>query len=353
MSDMSNPEPKIVPESTPFFTALIGTCSGTGIFPRLLGQSLWRVIFHLLLLTLLSTAAIVGAEIFRSGPKVSAYGSALDARFGKIILDNERGIVPERLPPADQRSFNIVDGIRFDYFPSSGDYPDPLNDPAQKDFLGIQWDSQMLLLWMKYGEKLYMVLPIVTPAAWEPMRAAGQPFEESLAAVRDRSKKLVFADSVNSSLWADGHKYLYAPFPAVQIFRETADSLVISELLNGWFYGGYITMTLAVGQTVTTLFFLVFVCSLFTFSTWIFASEPVKKYLSFGKILTVTLYAAFPGVVIATLWEMAGLRFLMLDYSQIMIYTLLIYSFAVQFRIQRFLNPPRPQNSRHRDPGED
>lgn len=331
-----------------FWKAVIGTCSGTAIFPVLLFQPLWRTLFHMILITLLSTVAVMIGAYITDKPEITEVGKALEARFGNIHI-SDKGIIPTKIPTVQERHFAVTDQLWLDYYPEKSEYSYTVEgkDPAAMSPMGIQWDPQMILFWIRTGSGYY-VMPIVTPREWDPIKNKYAPEEATLAGVRARTQNLVVkATQENDSRY-------FTPVAMMPTLKMDAQSVPFSEIVNQIFNIGYIGGQIGVMHTFSLLFVLGMICFFFAVSSWLFMAEPMRKKLSFFKILNITVYAAFPGVLIGTVWTIFNLSPWGIDGFQITIFALLGYSFAVNLSIQRFLNPPQKNpKSRYQDPEDD
>jgi hypothetical protein len=81
-----------------FFSALAGVCCGTGIFPGLRRNSSWRVVWHLVLMSLLCSS-LIGLRV--CGELRRAWAGAAErcvAEFGPRLRFSAAGARPERDP---------------------------------------------------------------------------------------------------------------------------------------------------------------------------------------------------------------------------------------------------------------
>lgn len=100
-----------------FLTALAGSCSGTSVFSRLRSQSWVRTVFHLILMGLFCALLITWGEVHRQQGVFLAGAKIFESVFGSRILNNDRGLVPEKSPELE-RSVPLPNGGVLFYIPS-------------------------------------------------------------------------------------------------------------------------------------------------------------------------------------------------------------------------------------------
>lgn len=319
--------------AVPFWRALIGTCSGTSIFPSLLGQSLWRTLFHLLLLMVFMFVILTIGIYVRYGGMFTDAGAALDQRFGALHLSNA-GLHPERVPPIAERHFALTENFWFDYYPDKSAYNEAPGG-GETHNMGILWDTRMVWYWVHGETGEVVAFPVIAPPDWDEEKNGMILTFNSLDEMRQRAQSFIIADSPDSSVFTPYRK-LAITFPA-----ETLTVSGICEMILAFalpmkvFY-----------DTVSIMVMVLLIAAFFAFSTLVFAIPPIRKVMNFRRFFVQMIYTAFPAVVIGTLWSLAGIEFWIFDGMQVTIFGMLIYSFPATFRVQRFLLPP-PTPPRH------
>ena len=94
-----------------FLKTFISVCSGTEIFPKLSGISLFRAIGHLILLALICASANIAMRYHPFNVEFEKLCGELQNKFGGLNYTTE-GIVPEREPKT--KNTLIVDDLRVD-----------------------------------------------------------------------------------------------------------------------------------------------------------------------------------------------------------------------------------------------
>lgn len=335
--------PNTIPsESISFLKALIGTCTGVSIFPYLIGQRLWRTLLHVVILLLISGVILAVLQIPEIKNDTLKIGNFMDANYGTIHFSNT-GIVPEKPISESIAHMPLTPILWLDYFACPDSFVvDSLREVRMKNYpMGIQWSPKLILFWQKVGES-FSVYPVVAPLNY-PNTITTEP---SLEKVRQRASQFVSTDSV---------VYAFYPVPGVnfciplsQLMQpssndESVGSFNCSDLLNSALYTPALVPVFAIYTALSTLILVLFISALFSLSSFLFSDMESKRILTFARMWTLTLYAAFPSVIVATLWESVGLRVWGLDYAQIILYALLFYSFVAQFKVQRsIVRKPAP-----------
>ena len=67
-----------------FFNALLGTCRGTEIFPRLCRNSWGRTVLHLFLLSVFCAFAVTLVQAVRTGPEINRFATGFFDAFGNL-----------------------------------------------------------------------------------------------------------------------------------------------------------------------------------------------------------------------------------------------------------------------------
>lgn len=100
-----------------FFDALLGTCRGTEIFPRLCRNSWGWTVLHLFLLSVFCAFAVTLVQAVRTGPEINRFATGFFDAFGNLKF-NAYGLKPE-IQPDKARTYAISGGRWVSYFPST------------------------------------------------------------------------------------------------------------------------------------------------------------------------------------------------------------------------------------------
>ncbi len=322
----------IEPVKIPFMVAILGVCMGTRIFRFLLGQSLIRTALHILLLIFISGFFIGYAHMNPIVDEIKKISQYIDTHYGEIYL-TDSGIFPSKTPDSIRSHFALTSNLWFDYFANDSEYstlPLEADKKSKVADKGIVWDSKIILYW-EHIDNEYSVYPLIAPLGYQATAK-----EKTLNDVRNCAK-LFTASQIDSS-----HYALYPPIPNMQQVNAKLSDITggtmrislpqfVDAALNPALFLPLISMI----QTVQIFVLVLFLTLLFSASSFLFQDAEGKKILTFSRLWIMTLYSAVPAIIIATIWDFVGLKTFGLDYSQILLYGILVYSFVVQFKLQR------------------
>ena len=174
-----------------FLNALLGTCRGTEIFPRLCRNSWGRTVLHLFLLSVFCAFAVTLVQAVRTGPEINRFATGFFDAFGNLNF-NAYGLKPE-IQPGKARTYAISGGRWVSYFPST---PDGVEIPEKELLLttvGVVWTPKQLIVLTPLGEDSWQcsVFPIgsLFPSGRNCSTAELKSF---LAGLRDVPGKIPF-----------------------------------------------------------------------------------------------------------------------------------------------------------------
>ncbi len=288
-------------KSNSFFSLLFGVCTGLGAFSRIAKLPLWRALLHLLILSVLSSAIVAGVRSFSESKRIHATSRILETEFGSVLVDRKKGIKPEKKP--GKARFVVIDSFRIDYRPSIDSSNElDLNSEGNVD-KGVLWTPFSICCWWnEYNDAIFAM-----------------PMNFLVSGFRGLSKpqKLNNPSGRNLLSFADEHKiHIPTESPHLKIsFSEISASalsfIVISTFLNIFSAG---------------ILFVPFFASFFALISS-FARGNLPGSLKFTSLFKVSIYAAYPGIIIATL--AASINFTLLDFKQICLLSTLVYLMAV------------------------
>ena len=141
---------------TGFFRALYGSCCGLKIFEQLQEQSLWRALFHLLLMSILSAVVITAGVYPGLRELVNRSTDIITENCGSIVIAPE-GITPEKSPET-ARCFMVAGPVSITYLPeTAGALP---KDFRQECHSGVIWSGKRIGLWIWSGGDTFQLIPL-------------------------------------------------------------------------------------------------------------------------------------------------------------------------------------------------
>jgi hypothetical protein len=305
-----------------FVATTLAVCSGTAIFPALRRASFFRMLFHLLTLSLICALATV---MFRLHPFTKGYRdmcAKLDKTFGGLKR-SPAGMVPAKDP--DQPKTVFFKTMRVDYFPNQ---EQAASFEPDDDFnAGILWTPTAVANWTRLSKDAYWIMPLVWPT------------------IADNPEK--FVEFSNNLRWKAVEKKDFAktcaalsvPPSDMMPWNDSSDFFDFkTNIMAGiWMnipsvYGIYLFVGLLFNALlVSPLYILIFTSFSFAFG------RAGTLGMKFGELFAIGIYTGFPGTIIATLYTALGLP--ALDYQGVYLLAYLVYSFPVFSRITREHNP--------------
>lgn len=321
-----------------FFRILFALCSGTGIFPRLAGSSLWRVFLHLFFLILLCCIGEATAFHFIHSPRIKAVAARFFEQTGPFILTPEE-IRPEK-DPALSRSYKLSRILRFDYFANEADLK-ASKFPDGREQFGILCLPCGAAFWSADFEDpdsgRYRAVYIPSPLVYGMFSGKDSPSADSLIRLSRGKDRVYTADELKSVIEKEFASFSpVKPAAAGQTFAVHEDEIamqadMLASAFNLAFYLTEVLMLLAV-----TLFF-------FTLAQYLRARIPALR-IPLKAIIATTVYASFPPLLAATFFRALELHFL--SFQTVFFISFFAYQlFAFNTVFQHFNpRPTRPES---------
>ena len=299
-----------------FIQTFLGVCSGTEIFSDLKNTPFHRSIWHLFLLSIFCGLINVAFQLHPFNKAFEELSASLARKFGKIKLSSN-GLVPTK--NINTPSSVVYEDFRVDYLLSSDDLK--VYEPNSEYYKGIVWTPDSLLYWFKYADsEEYSILPLLLPVNNLKTPA------EMYALFKKVSKKdatqpfYIFSEMYTIS---DNDNISPTPFREFKVNVFMWIPLSIPILFSIYLF----LSTFANIMALSFLYLLIF--SIFSS---IFGKSSMLN-LSFAKTFMISIYVAFPGTIIATLYTALKLPYL--SFQTIFLISYFIYSIPVFARLQR------------------
>lgn len=309
-----------IPEPVGFWGALRGTCCGTDIFFRLRYNSVWRTLWHLVLLSILVTAAIVWGEGSRMGKVIDETERLVTAEFGSEIRMTPEALTPA-LRPETARSIDLPWNGRLSYAPDfkTGMRVEP-DSIALLDYLVI-WTPRFLgCAWQiepgnwQFGQEMPAEeRPGVTPSGGTApfFRGIGLSFRN-------------FTTKELCDFLAAGQE-VTAPWP-----QQEPPEIPISSLFDA--IAGSVAFLLSVGRFAGLLLLSLLYTLIFAGVSRLSLGGR-KPVLNFAQFWKVGVYAGFPVMLVAGCFPAFDLP--LFSYSTVFMIGLVIYWMIAAARIER------------------
>ena len=291
-----------------FFKCLAGTCKGTRIFTELLRQTVGRTIFHLFTMVILCSFFIGILTYSSMMNKVDESIKQLSDTLGPIEISKE-GIKLGGVKESESLLF-AGNMCRFNYLPSieKVSLPDIDDDNIM---WGIILCPRMILAWQKAGDDDFIIIPLTA-------------FSESM--------KMFGARKLNRS----------EIIPFIKDNTSLKDKLItpigdLSWIGIGNAFKKWLPVALFIGRSIGILWQVVLFVLIFSFILNISGKKPGNALLTFKERFAIGIYASFPPLIVASIFDALDLPFL--SFNTIFVIGFSIYLIIVYTRLQLYFNP--------------
>lgn len=298
-----------------FFRTVISICSGTEVFLTLMKTSCGRAIFHLLLLCIFCSTAAVLMQYATYDKLIKKYCGALYKEFGEAEF-SPKGIFPKIEP--EKARFLRINENRIDYIPDPKE-PSVFNPSDSISERGVLWMPNSVVIWAKSSADYYAM-----------------PLFFSMNNIPNREK---FTDNPGEKIIAFAEKYSFK--------TDKFDGQPSINFLNIKGAMLSVMLILVFGGIFLTISFFIPLFSIFFAMVFFFTGkQELPDEIKFTNLLTIALYASFPGVLVATLYY--GLSLPFVDFQTVCLTGFLIYLIVVLNRLKK-IKTPDPREERYDD----
>ncbi len=306
-----------------FFRTVFQVCTGTTAFLQLMNRSLWRSFFHFFLLVFLLALCLSTVNTYFIGKEIRRVCNVLFEQIGGVKISKDTGIRFLKNPDRSQ-SYILNPTMRLDYFPGGSFQPEAVQ--KWDTGYGIVLLDRAIITWFRNmsdgAHEQYMVMC----SALDGELAKTVPMvklvdsREQLGAYLADGFSLKPGERIGSlALWSDGFSVENPSFIAGQMISCVAFVIFCMAFLGMCVLGIFAVFCFALAQ-------------------YFWSTNVPERKMSFRTVLTVTLYAAFPPLIIASLLSGMGVPFL--SFQTVFFIAFFIYHLVVFNRIQRQLRPP-------------
>jgi hypothetical protein len=303
-----------------FFQTLMSVCAGTESFPVLIQQPAIKTILNIVILAFLCAIFNVSIGLYPFYKTYMATCKQLEKKFGSIEF-SEVGIIPKIEPEKQNCVINDKD-FRIDYIPSVSDLKK--FKPKLNYQTGIVWTPKSVLFWMRLledKEKL-LIFPLLLPVSelYEPnkMRELIDKVQNTDATPSFYTLAEIYKVSAND----------FAQTNSSTFFNFTSNILFWIPLNIPTIYAVFLFSSILFNILFLSMMYLLFF-TLFSF----FLGRGGNFGLSFSEIWKASVYTAFPGFLIATVYTSLNLPFL--NFLTIFLISYFVYYFAVFSKLKQ------------------
>ena len=304
-----------------FIKILISVCSGTKIFPEIVKNSIFRVLFHLILISILCAVGFVIIRTPELKRNISEVSGFLQREFGSAIVKTH-GIYPENTP--DKERNLSYSNVQINYYPKLPDEKD-FNIAGNLENLGFIWLPTGITGWMKLDSTRYVVYQGITSAN------SPQWFNVT-------NKDGIYSYLKNNKVDSFDNLYtcLCAPLPGdIPLF------MLLAPLKGGinTFYGFdsdvyfYSAIMAGVKIIIMIIFNALFYSLLFGVFFSISGRRAPKREYTFKTAFNTAIYAGFPAIIIGTIFTIAKMQ--LLEYQTVYLIAMFIYLIVITQKNKR------------------
>ena len=299
-----------------FFKTFISVCSGTSIFPNLVNTSLFKMLFHLIIVVILGIFLNVSFRLHPFNVAYEKITSSIQQSFGNINF-SKKGITPS-IKPELSHSFS-QGNLRVDYLPKFDDLKS--YKPASRFLYGIAWTPESLVSWVQYNNKLIPLIPLLIPlnvnTDLKELITSFKKNQQSSGTVEDLSKLCrITPGTLNNKTTPikDFKTNIFGgiplSIPSLYLIFIITESLINSLLIAPFYLLILTIFSMMLGHSATLS-------------------------LNFKQLFVINVYTAFPGFIIASLYTALQLPYF--DFQNVFLLAYIIYSFPVFNRLRREL----------------
>ncbi|MDR0931761.1 MAG: DUF1189 domain-containing protein [Victivallales bacterium] len=282
-----------------FFKALYGTCCGTAIFFDLRYNRMWRVFWHLFLLSFFCAVAISFMQFKQIEPRIRTVADGFFATFGGICA-TEKMIIPLS-NPGQPRNFDfLLNEGKIYYMPFAAEGVNIPDRELQLLKIGVIWLPQKVFYFAREPKSDFWQ---VGSSALDSRRYSTAELKQYLADLK--------TDNVPKA--ADN----------VAILTHEEGLKILSIFLAAFLLAGNFIMLFGVAIFYTVVFATIFRLT----------GGSRMQSLTFVGFWKVGIYAGFPAMIFAGFFPALELPFF--SYSTIYMIGLMVYWLIVANRIER------------------
>ena len=278
-----------------FWSALGGVCRGTALFPELVKNSWPRVIWHLLVMTLLCSAGITWGEYRRISPAICAGELVFTDTFGPLLNNSASGFRPE-LDPDRARSIALPQNGRLCYTGNGINWSAPAGDELET--------LDYFIIWAPGGMRMFFKLE---DGSW-------------LATIWNNSAyKMVFSD-FSQTLDDDSVAAAAAGLPAPCVWRGVAAQETVARIFDSTRLA--MIFCLMIGNVFLLFGLSALISALFALMYRLFGVRKMR-FLGVSSYWKTGIYAGFPVMMIAGCFPALALPFF--SYGTVYVFGLAVY----------------------------
>ena len=304
-----------------FIKILFSVCSGTKIFPEIVKNSIFRSLFHLILISILCAAGFVIIRTPELKKSISEVTGFLNNEFGSVIVKKD-GVYPEKNPKKERNlKYSYV---QVNYYPVL---------PKEKDFQIDDKLDNMGFIWLPTGVTGWIKLDSTRFVVYQGIASKTSP---QWFSVTDKKGIYSYIKGNNIREFDSVYTCLCAPLPGdIPLFMLLAPLNSGPNTFDG-FAGDvywYSAIMAAVKIIIMIIFNALFYSLLFALFFSISGRKAPEREYTFKTAFNTAVYAGFPAIIIGILFTIAKMQFL--EYQTIYLIAMFIYLIVITQKNKR------------------
>ncbi|MCF7791406.1 MAG: DUF1189 domain-containing protein [Victivallales bacterium] len=298
-----------------FFKILASVCTGTKLFDEISKHSVFRTLWHLILIALLLSAVFVLVRTPELSSDISDVNTFLQEEFGSVVVKSD-GVYPE-INPEKPRNINY-DFTEIGYYPSlpnkqNLELNNKLNDR------GFVWTPKGITGWIKMTPEKYVVYQ-------------GLASNKSPQWFNMTDKKGLYPYIKNNRLKSFNNLYtcLCAPLSGdIPLFMLLSPIKKGNNYFSDFSSNIYWYSSIMTGLKFVLMIFFnaLFYSLLFALFFSITGRRDPQRDFTFKTAFNTAIYAGFPAMIIGIVFTISKMPWL--DYQTIYLLTMFVYLIVI------------------------
>lgn len=299
-----------------FFSVLVSVCSGTSLFPEIAQFKVFKALWQLFILVILASLAYSLVNHSNLKKSIESGANYMQKSFGDILVENN-GVFPS-IDKTKERNVEYS-YMRVDYIPNAESLDSFKFEPGSS-FSGFIWTPFKVIGWIKLNDSQIVVYPAVS-SQYDTRFLSIYPREQFPNYIKYSDKLETFKNLMfRVCIQAEN------PVVGAAILKESNS---FSEFVPG--FAMWSSFIVFFKFFISAYFNVIFYALIFA-AIYAFTEKGGVLNYKFKNFFIIAVYAAFPAIIIGTIFESIQSQYL--DYSTIFIIAFVIYLFVITNRLK-------------------
>lgn len=300
-----------------FFSVLYSVCTGTSRFAEIANFKVFKALWHLLILTVLTSAAFSVANYKSLNRSIEKANIFVQKSFGDILVE-DNGIYPA-IDKDKERSLTY-EYMRIDYLPNQESL-DKFKFSPDTSLSGFIWTPSKVIGWVKLNDSQMVVYPAVS-SQYDTRFLSIYPKDQFDKYIKYTDKLDLFTNlMLRVCVQSD------VPVVGAAILGSSNSFLSFTPGFALW-SSFIVFFKFFLSALFNVIFYALIFAAVYAFTE---KSGPLNYKLKNFFVLAV--YVSFPAIVIGTIFEAVQTQYL--EYSTVFIIVFVIYLFVVTNKLKK------------------